>query len=306
MEVLDWNPPQSLKLSNLNHIPKETNRQTESLKWIITAFTQGKDIENWIPHVFENCLSTGAPRSVRVLSYTLLKMIVGKYTIDWNTISGTLSRDVSNHTDQELQVIAVRLLPVLPFEDLISISNSLERDFMKILTGESGIGARLAYLDTLPAILIKLWVNLNAEHLRTADMIREIYSYILTLLLESDDNLCRLAFQALKLLFEERDFAKSISMNHDFEGNGSYKEILSSLIDYLTPKVMPTILIVMKRYNALNIRLRSSIFYGLCSLVLDVVKKHYEKYVRCDVQLKTGVIELKVRKYVGTRKSVYF
>jgi hypothetical protein len=294
MEVIDWSPPQGLKLSNLNHLPKDTARQTESLKWVLSAYTQGKDIESWIPHIFENCLSTGAPRAVRVLSYTILRMIVGKYKIDWSSISGTLSRDISNHTDQELQVISVRILPLLPFDDLVMIVNNLERDFMKILCGDSGIGARIAYLDILPSILIKLWVNLNAEHLRTADMIREIYTYILTLMLESDDSLSRLSFSALKLLYEEREFAKSISLNHEFEGDGSYREMLTSLIDYLSPKMLPGILIILKRYNALNIRLRGSLFFGLCSCILDLVRKHYSKHVKTEVELKSGVIELKV------------
>ena len=122
-------------------------------------------------------------------------------------------------------------------------------------------------MSTLPGILIRIWCGLGHESLSLQDAIRELFKYILSLLTDTNDQLCLLAFESLGILFMECEEGRLRGLSQELEANGSDSELLLPLISYLCVEHLKSVSIIIYRANAIDPRQRTKIIYPLTKLV---------------------------------------
>ena len=267
MEVLDRALSLSLKNQSWNQSPKEVQKICESLSLILEHLGQGKNIQPYLPSIIDNCLVPGAVRQIRKLAYLVIKFAGTLYELPWSGVSSAVSQDLSTPLDPEFQIYALRLLYILPLEETISIFSGQEAFIISAVKGQNGEAAQLGFLISLPGLMIRIWCGLGHESLQLQDAIREIFKYILGFTLDSDDQLCCLAFEALGYLFQECEDGRLRGLSQELEANGSDSEMLMPLVKYLCAGLLNNLPMVMYRANAIDFRQRIKILYPLTKLV---------------------------------------
>lgn len=267
MEVLDRTLVNTLKKQSWNQTPKEISKLSECLTTILEMLAQGKNIQPYLPCIIENCLVTGAVRQIRKLAYLIIKPAATIYELPWAGVSSAVSTDLSTPLDIEFQIYALRMLYILPLEETISIFASQEPFIINAVKGNNGEHAQLGFLVSLPGLMIRIWCGLGNASLHLQDAIREIFKYILSFALDSDDQLACLAFEALGYLFQECEDGRLRGLSQELEANGSDSEMLMPLIQYLCVGFLKELPMVMYRVNAIDFRQRVKIIYPLTKLV---------------------------------------
>lgn len=267
MEVLDKNLS-ILKSQSWNQTSKEIVKICEFLAQILEMLGQGKNIQPYLSSIIDNCLITGSARSIRKLSYLILKQAATLYEIPWSLVSSSISQDLGTSSDPEFQVYALRMLSILPLDLSISTFLSHETSISASIQGKSGECLQSAYLSSLPPILIRIWCGHSGENYQLQDAVKELFKYIISLILDPDDRLCSLSFAALSLLFQESEEGKLRGHSQELEANGSDSELLSPLIDYLCRPHMSQLSLVIYRVCAFDFRARVKMIYGLTKLLL--------------------------------------
>lgn len=268
MEVLNRSLLSTLKTQNWNQTNKEINKLCESLTAVLDMLGQGKNIQPYILSIVENCLVSGAVRQVRKLAYLIIKAAGTIYELPWSTISSSVSQDLGTCLDTEFQVYALRMLYILPLDETIQIFSAQEACILSALQGKNGEAGQSAFLANLPGILIKIWCGLGHESLQLQDAIREMFKYIASLIIDSDDRLCVYAFEALSSLFKECEEGRLRGLSQELEANGSDEEILNPLIEYLTNGLIQSLSLIIYRACSIDFRIRVKIIYPLTKLVL--------------------------------------
>lgn len=268
MEVSDKQLLSSIKSSSWNQTVKEINKITESLLTILEMLGQGKNIQPYISSVIENCLITGAARTIRKLAYIITRQAATLYELPWSTVTSSVSQDLGTVSDPEFQVYALRMLYILPLEDAISTFLAQESVIMAEIHGKNNEFTQIGFLTSLPGVLIRMWCGLGGENFQLQDAIKETFKFILAFLTDSDDKLCCLAFAALGSLFQESEEGKLRGLSQELEANGSDFELLSPLISYLCQPHCANLAMIIYRVNAIDFRMRVKLIYPLTKLII--------------------------------------
>lgn len=257
-----------LKSQNWNQNPKEILKQIEALNQVLINISNEKNIQPLIPSILENCFNSGAQRNIRQITYLIIKAAATLYELPWDYLYGPISTDLGTPNDPEFQVYALRMLYVLPLEQTLEIILSQESAISNAVRGESGKNIQYAFLDALPGILVRLWCGLGAENLKTQDLIREMFKYLVNLIMNTDDSLSVYGFLSLRVLFEESEIGRIRGLSQELEANGSDEELLLPLIKYISEPLYPNLNQIMHRLNALDPRLRFQALYPVAKLII--------------------------------------
>ena len=204
MEVLDKNLS-VLKSQSWNQSSKEVVKVCEFLAQVLEMLGQGKNIQPYLTSVIDNCLITGSARNIRKLSYLILRQAATLYEVPWSLVASSVSQDLGTASDPEFQVYALRMLSVLPLDLSIATFLAHETSVSAAVQGKAGEALQSAYLTSLPGVLIRIWCGHSGENYQLQDAVKELFKYIVSLVLDPDDRLCSLAFAALTLLFQESE-----------------------------------------------------------------------------------------------------
>ncbi|CAG9330852.1 unnamed protein product [Blepharisma stoltei] len=267
MEVIDWATFLPLKSQNWNQNPKEISKQIEALNQVLLYISNERNIQPLLPAILENCFNSGAQRNIRQITYLIVKSAATLYELPWDSLYGPISTDIGTSSDPEFQVYAMRMLYLLPIEQTLELLLSQEQAILSAMRGESGKNVQYAFLDALPGILVRLWCGLGAENLKTQDLIREMFKYLVNLVMSADDNLCIYGLSALRVLFEESEIGRIRGLSQELEANGSDEELLMPLIKYICEPLYPNIEQILSRMNALDPRYRFHTLYPAAKLV---------------------------------------
>ena len=296
MEVLDKQLLASLKTMSWNQTLKEINKVSETLLTVLEMLGQGKNVQPYISAVIENCLVTGAARNIRKLAYVITRQAATLYELPWSTVTSSVSQDLGTASDPEFQVYALRMLYILPLEDAISTFLAQETVIMAGIQGKNNEFTQVGFLSSISGVLIRIWCGLGYENFQLQDAIKETFKYILSLLTDSDDKLCCLAFSALGSLFHESEEGKLRGLSQELEANGSDSELLSPLISYLCQPHCSNLALIIYRVNSIDFRMRVKLIYPLTKLVIwsqnesECLRLEHECLVPVLYNLEKGVI----------------
>jgi hypothetical protein len=267
MEVLDKNLA-ILKSQSWNQTSKEISKICEYLGQVLEMLGQGKNIQPYLSSIVENCLNSGSARNIRKLAYLIVRQAGSLYDIPWGSVSACVNSDLGTSTDPEFQVYSLRMLYILPLELTISTFLAHETVILAAVQGKFGDSLQTAFLNSLPGILIRIWCGLSSENYELQDAVKEIFKFIVSLVLDPDEKLCILAFGALNSLFQESEEAKLRGLSQELSANGSDFELLSPLIHYLCWPHSGQINLIIHRVMAFDFRIRVKMIYALTKLVI--------------------------------------
>lgn len=252
VEAQNWTHLTALRQNHPNPSSKEIARTAEALKWLLQELSNDRNIQAHLQEVEANCFITGAPRLVRQLAYNVLRAAASSHKVSWGSLYSPLMTDLSTASDPELQVKAAQLMQLLPGEDLIEALSSHEELFDSAIKATDDLNWRGAMLDALRPCLLKAWSCFGPDSQRTQDVIRDLWTKLISFALHDDDTMCTQGFKSLKTLFDECSTGKLRAELEDFEANGSSCEIFQPLVMTSTRPVLARLLTLLDRAKCLK------------------------------------------------------
>lgn len=292
VEAQNWAHINALRQNHPNPTAKESNRTAEALKWLLQEISNDRNIQAHLKEVEANCFTTGAPRPVRLLAYSVLRAAAGSHRVSWGSLFGPLMTDLSTASDPELQVKAAQLMQLLPGEDLIEALSNHEDLFDSAIKTTDDLAWRGAMLDALRPCLLKAWSCFGPDSQRTQDVIRDLWTKLISFALHDDDSMCTQGFKSLKALFDECSTGKLRAELEDFEANGSSGEIFYPLVQLATRPVQARLLTLLARARSLKRPEITS--YPLTRLLILVIEE-CPKVGEFRLEIEGKVLPLAVR-----------
>ena len=161
--------------------------QLEGVKAILLMQNEEKDLQRFVPLLLQNSFHGGAHRSVKILSYLLLRNLSSTCDLDWGQIVGTVFSDIQS-IDAELQKNAFMTLFCLPMREAIDCIKSYEQlfivrccDFTRAISflrsfrnsfvvqqyldnkEMEGFHAKYHCLEYMPRFLINLYIKISGD-----------------------------------------------------------------------------------------------------------------------------------------------
>lgn len=239
----------------VSHKSKGLAANLEGIRMIEALQYEKKDLQRFLPLISQSSFNSGAPRLIKIISYTIIRNFSSSRGFEWGEIIGTILGDFDTE-DKELQKNAFMTMIHFPLDIACELLNSMESVFLKYLDNSKPLEPptdptlvdehdryskemqnKLHWLEYLPEFLIKTYLKMEneEEEFSIKDIIKDLFIKITEYVFHSDDVLASAALKGLHSVLKtyylpsQTKFAKDGSfvphLSHGISNDEDSKEI---------------------------------------------------------------------------------
>eukprot|EP00743_Colponemidia_sp_Colp-15_P007982 GILK01008645.1.p1 GENE.GILK01008645.1~~GILK01008645.1.p1 ORF type:complete len:1191 (+),score=243.80 GILK01008645.1:44-3574(+) len=264
MEILNVQVLADLRVQNATGTAtnKDVGRQLEALRTISQIIAEGKDVSRFLSVIQTAGLNPSAHRTVRVLSYALLRPFLSSPHVDCVSLVTTLNQDLSTE-DEEFRLAALRLINGLPSLHAIEMLTTNEQ-LVQELCGNPSVLVRKCAIESFGTAILRLWPQLIGEDsISKQDIFRDMLSTIMKALDDVDVRVVSSAYAALRAILLEYSSVNSPfrTLSQDFEGNGPDRTMFRPLVQSICRFLFPRMQGLIARLSSLDFKYRLSAIF---------------------------------------------